>query len=118
MCNDVPANAFSEPVRTMAPTELSESASFMASFNSRKSGELSAFKAFGRLSVMSATPGTGRAAMMFSYEVDMRRTLPRYRGAAVVLKDRRITERWIRWDIRETRLYNWLVVFKQRDRIR
>jgi hypothetical protein len=51
MGEDVPANALSEPVITMAPVSLSASSFRSASFNSRKSGVLRALRAFGRFNV-------------------------------------------------------------------
>ena len=71
-----PANALSLPVRTNAPISLSASSSATASFNSSKRGVLRAFRALGRLSVMSPTPWAGRDTRMYSYSlvaVDMAR---------------------------------------------
>ena len=62
-----PANAFSEPVSTIAPTESSLSASSSAWFNSLNNGLLSAFNDLGLLSVTSSTEGSGRETKMYSY---------------------------------------------------
>lgn len=93
--DDAPAKAFSDPVSTMAPTASSSSAVFMASLSSANSGEESALRALGLLRVMSATPGAGRAVVMNSYELDMRRTLPMIRGTVACRKER-VSEREIR----------------------
>lgn len=61
---DEPANAFGDPVKTMAPTESSLSASAKASFSSTNRGLLKAFNACGRLRVMRATEGSGREVRM------------------------------------------------------
>lgn len=61
------ANAFSEPVRTMAPIEGSLSASSVAWFSSWNRAEFRAFSALGRLRVMSVTPGAGELTRMFEY---------------------------------------------------
>ncbi len=49
------ANARSDPVSTMQPTDASTSRSLSAVVSSRITTELSAFSAFGRLRVTSAT---------------------------------------------------------------
>ena len=54
-----PANAFSEPVITMAPTPSSLSASSSAALSSVNKAALSALSAFGLFSVMSETAGCG-----------------------------------------------------------
>ena len=51
----LPANAFAEPVMTMAATSSSPSSSSNAFERSRMRAEFKAFSAFGRFSVMSAT---------------------------------------------------------------
>lgn len=69
-----PAKALSLPVMTRAPTSSSSSNSRNALFSSMNSAEESALSAFGRLSVISATPSAGFEVRMFSYcVVDMRR---------------------------------------------
>jgi hypothetical protein len=50
-----PANAFSEPVMTIAPTVGSASTFSSSAFSSRMRPSQSALRAFGRLSVISAT---------------------------------------------------------------
>ena len=75
---DKPANAFSEPVNTIAPTESSLSASSSAWFSSLNNGLLSAFNDLGLLSVTSSTEGSGRETKIYSYcddDVDMGRTI-------------------------------------------
>ena len=48
---DIPANAFSLPVKTIAPILSSSSSLRRASLSSSNNGELKALRAFGRLSV-------------------------------------------------------------------
>ena len=62
-----PANAFSDPVMTIAPISLSASIKRRASFSSAISAMLSALSALGLLSVTSATRDAGRDVIMFSY---------------------------------------------------
>lgn len=62
-----PANAFSDPVMTIAPISLSPSIKRRASFSSATSATLSALSALGLLSVTSATRDAGRDVIMFSY---------------------------------------------------
>ena len=63
-----PANAFSEPVITIAPTESSVSASPRAWLSSTIRAAFKAFRALGRLSVINTTEGSGRKAMILEYE--------------------------------------------------
>ena len=64
---NLPAKALSDPVITIAPTFASSSAFFKASHNSTNNAEFKAFNAFGRLSVISSTPGSGLEIKRFSY---------------------------------------------------
>mmetsp|Transcript_12457 Transcript_12457/g.50101 ORF Transcript_12457/g.50101 Transcript_12457/m.50101 type:complete len:241 (-) Transcript_12457:150-872(-) len=57
------AKAFSEPVRTIAPTAASWSKALAAALTSATSGEESALSAFGRFSVMSPTAPRCSAVM-------------------------------------------------------
>jgi hypothetical protein len=99
----VPAKAFSEPVTTIAPTCGSLSNSFNAWLNSFINGLLRALSALGLLSVMRATPGSGRDVRMLVYWVDMRRidvdTIKRFVWGA------RRTDRRMRWDMAPAACY-------------
>ncbi|SRR5258708_29992206 len=64
----IPANAFSDPVSTIAPTESSLSAVSNAEFNSLNSPSHRALRALGLFKVTKTTEGSGRETMMCWYD--------------------------------------------------
>lgn len=85
---NVPANALSDPVSTIAPTSPSSSNPANASFNSSNRGEHNAFSALGRLSVMSATRGSGFEVKIYSYCFGL--------GGVEDMRRRVLVLRWVR----------------------
>jgi hypothetical protein len=93
---NVPAKALSDPVMTIAPTFVSSSAFFNASFSSANKAEFKAFNAFGRFNVMSSTPVSGLEINRFSYwltSVVMLRTVKLSREREEAKESRRFVAR-------------------------
>ena len=82
------ANAFSPPVRTIAPTSLSASRELRCVFSSVINGVDKALRAFGRLSSISATRGRGLLGAINVY-VDEKRKCLRTLGKDVWRRGRR-----------------------------